>query len=98
LLCPTPFPYTTLFRSRCHPDTEPLTFSFLAGSTSVASGDPVSDRKEPGGEAVPGRLAGRTGAVWQRCFVGLCQHSRLRHDLNARSEEHTSELQSRENI
>src|SRR5690606_41556301 len=82
----TLFPYTTLFRS----------LSFV--------GRPHADRRPPRARRTARPLAPRW---WPRRRLSMRsarrnahvhQRERVRHAVRARSEEHTSELQSRENL
>src|SRR5690606_41221785 len=79
----TLFPYTTLFRSR-------------PGVEDDAGGEPVAE-----GVAEPREVAGVAGTRRSRLdrshSSGVCSVSRSRKGVR-RSEEHTSELQSRENL
>src|SRR5690606_40628684 len=92
--CSPPFPYTTLFRSPA-PPVPPLLFCLAATESPPA----VTD---PGHEAA---TADRNAAV-ARCWLadGRGTPSRCLHHTRPaladrmRSEEHTSELQSRENL
>src|SRR5207302_2128853 len=88
------FPYTTLFRS-----TE-----FRSGSPA-ASMDQRSDAKrkfwirsqDSLGNAIDSRLIEAADRVWERARLVVIRY--LTEDTEApRSEEHTSELQSRENV
>src|SRR5690606_41749876 len=87
-----PFPYTTLFRSigralgYAGPPSTDAAFSF--SSHSGARGCPRAERLAGSrtlGARTPGAPRGQDGAVRARRLYG-------------RSEEHTSELQSRENL
>src|SRR5690606_41831407 len=72
----TPFPYTTLFRSRLGSPRSDLGSQEPAAAPEIPASEPVASRQAP-------------------------QHSRgacLRERRRGRSEEHTSELQSRENL
>src|SRR5690606_41972976 len=81
----TLFPYTTLFRSKGHQQA-------LAGALRVPD-----DPRAPVARAL-GLHAGQT--VFRGIFVhSLDLHGRAHRGLHGlRSEEHTSELQSRENL
>src|SRR5690606_40726488 len=80
----TLFPYTTLFRSQPHGEV-----GVDAGAVGEHHGV-LLDRRHPGaqvqGDATPLELLGGVGAELGR------------ERLEDRSEEHTSELQSRENL
>src|SRR5690606_40601926 len=88
---PSPlFPYTTLFRS--------VSFTGLGGSVGRRIGCP--------GDALFDQPAGR-GLVEVEPFAGRAQAPRMgvgfdefqgHRSIRVRSEEHTSELQSRENL
>src|SRR5690606_41462131 len=82
------FPYTTLFRSRAvcldHPRTEVLTDLFALERVHLLAAD-LRVRHETS-----------TGAVAVRDVAGELGNSGRR--APCRSEEHTSELQSRENL
>src|SRR5436309_8576440 len=85
---PTLFPYTTLFRSR---DVAPVPSTKL-----MASGEPIT-RPAGGGQSwLVGyaSLSGESPGVQVRPSFGPPLQTRV----VARSEEHTSELQSRENL
>src|SRR5207302_7195047 len=84
----TLFPYTTLFRSTTAP--EPRSDSHVA--------DLWSQKNELPLEVCEGRFRRHRHRVWPYCRRHLgCDHRRCAgHRL--RSEEHTSELQSRENL
>src|SRR5690606_40745655 len=94
-LPPTPVPYTTLFRSRAQYCQSRRAVLFL-------------DLQEPGGGAierlVPRRFAKQRqdigpGQMQLRILRGVfTAYQRHRQPLWMRSEEHTSELQSRENL
>src|SRR5690606_42105879 len=91
---PTPplFPYTTLFRSQCHAllgGERELPQQLLDHACAPARLPLAQSHGEPAGE-VPrgGRRVGRQPRLRQ-------QHGHL---ARLRSEEHTSELQSRENL
>src|SRR5690606_40051276 len=83
----TLFAYTTLFRSGPAQRRLPDRLPSMVGECSRCSGSR--------------RLERRTGRILLEQQVQRLQdlHLRLEHDENAaRSEEHTSELQSRENL
>src|SRR5690606_40402136 len=92
------FPYTTLFRS----NSSSLAYAFSAGSSEASTAKPSG----PSQTAVPARNA--TGTMNQfpsppvACAVGSFRRLRRKphgtNKSNGRSEEHTSELQSRENL
>src|SRR5690606_40526297 len=85
---PRVFPYTTLFRStQLRPEERPL-----SGRRVGAPG------RVPGGRRARARV-GRQHARWSPCMTTACPA--LPASVapgEARSEEHTSELQSRENL
>src|SRR5690606_41599197 len=89
---PTLFPYTTLFRSRGHPDRDIVLWD--QQETAAAVRPPVG-----GCQVLPGRK--RPWYRHPRCYPGERGRSgapgRVRQGRR-RSEEHTSELQSRENL
>src|SRR5690606_39907998 len=81
--CTTLFPYTTLFRSK--PPATALASSDLPQPCTPSSSMPLGG-SSPGGASPPVNTCRR------------CSTQRLRRRAPARSEEHTSELQSRENL
>src|SRR5690606_41628916 len=91
---PTPFPYTTLFRSLAGLGAGHETVIASAG-TQVEHRIARLDASELRGEAAAQAEVSIGGIALQRGVV-------LAHDVvhlgAARSEEHTSELQSRENL
>src|SRR5690606_41713314 len=88
---PTPFPYTTLFRSADVPQRDVDRAHHLARRPTAAH---VGERPE---DRVPEVLdAGRVRPGDE--VVDLPHHVRDRAVRAGRSEEHTSELQSRENL
>src|SRR5690606_39762978 len=88
----TPFPYTTLFRS-----DRPNSYIRDAAGNPVWSGNVVQD-----GMAINIPAARLGGSVLERdsLSVGLRVRGPIADGVNleARSEEHTSELQSREKL
>src|SRR3712207_9081683 len=88
----TLFPYTTLFRSRDEVRQQPLLLVGLRDADPVEV-DPIGEeevvRADRAGLAVP-LLAGPGGVALAR------QHDGARQVVRERSEEHTSELQSRQ--
>src|SRR5690606_41823607 len=96
--CPTLLPYTTLFRALPLPADE--------GQAALRAGRPARRRPDPGGAllgADPAGLLqeGRRLAAQPRGRAARHpdDRGRRRHREPARrSEEHTSELQSRENL
>src|SRR5690606_42079586 len=84
---PTPFPYTTLFRSQR--GQEP-------GHAPAGAG--IDERRAPPFDQQVGRAESRAHiARVDDDDTVLGRHGRLRLSVG-RSEEHTSELQSRENL
>src|SRR5690606_41528495 len=79
----TLFPYTTLFRSEHNDDR----------SENGQDGEEGQDRARGDGGAR--RLEGEVHGTGKTAVGSLLVHEGLK---NARSEEHTSELQSRENL
>src|SRR5690606_42048394 len=80
------FPYTTLFRSH-HRPPQPLVTQVGVGRDVAEGGHPVGRRPDVHpGDRDQGTVDAETDVL-----------SRLQHPL-IRSEEHTSELQSRENL
>src|SRR5690606_40258194 len=96
-LLPTPCPYTTLFRSHSrssslrHANAVPFGSSVPKASDRKAAGITVT-----GGRATKGHAARRSSIL----SGGLHGPPNARGDrwMGRRSEEHTSELQSRENL
>src|SRR3712207_9248225 len=88
----TLFPYTTLFRSPM-PRPPPVTivtgrpWRSMPGSSASRGGDV---------QPAPTRVAGRHGEVAGDRGAEGAQGRRLPDERRARSEEHTSELQSRQ--
>src|SRR5207302_11499737 len=84
----TLFPYTTLFRSRLRPQP----------AAGEAGGHRSADARGP----EPGRVLREPGPVRhgarRRAQSGTQGAGRGRREADSRSEEHTSELQSRENL
>src|SRR5690606_42152621 len=88
------FPYTTLFRSANHPDWGKRVGVIGKGFKQEAVGDESGVGGEQYGVAIwlsPHHLRGTDG----RCRTRPIFHN---YGLPQRSEEHTSELQSRENL
>src|SRR5690606_41356987 len=79
---PTPFPYTTLFRSCRHPTTRRCARPAISASGSMLVVSTGRGRRPCAAAARRGPM--RPGGSWS--------------GSRARSEEHTSELQSRENL
>src|SRR5690606_41885160 len=80
------FPYTTLFRSR--------QFIAAAGARAIERGDELEPAVPAGILDAIARLVGELAEVHLPGVRRQAQHE----DVRARSEEHTSELQSRENL
>src|SRR3546814_6557966 len=97
----TLFPYTTLFRSHHHPPADRQCSEIRrlpqVGDEVDGIGDPVGgvarhrQRVHPG-EAHPEEH--RVAAAAQLGEADVAAERPARHDVDARSEEHTSELQS----
>src|SRR5690606_41632046 len=93
---PTLFPYTTLFRSRRWTPT--------AASASWAPAWPGRNRRPDPASATPLHRPRRTDTLHpagRACAAILLESSLVQqpdHQRTPRSEEHTSELQSRENL
>src|SRR5690606_41573567 len=86
-----PFPYTTLFRSRCLP--QPLgRLGRSVGPSRAAAGE---DDLVPAAGAAPRAADAWCVGSW-RNLVRPAEPQR--ESRSVRSEEHTSELQSRENL
>src|SRR3712207_8375208 len=81
----TLFPYTTLFRSRFDPDR------FLNGSVDLDTLVP-----QGGGEAATGHRCPGESVTLAMLAVAARVLARTPHTVPPRSEEHTSELQSRQ--
>src|SRR5690606_40824068 len=93
---PTPFPYTTLFRSGAR-GAGPARGA-VAGRRGGAAARPRDGRTQRRGQpAEAGRIAAglSRAANWP---VRTPVPAPARHAAAGRSEEHTSELQSRENL
>src|SRR5690606_41834763 len=91
----TPFPYTTLCRSigTCHPRADPCVV-VPKGLQCTERLLPTGPRHAPHGLPAVCRNGADVGF-----YVLLCSViARLYHYVQLRSEEHTSELQSRENL
>src|SRR5690606_40246591 len=88
------FPYTTLFRSRSARNIRRSGRS--AGISSIIIGENYRHRRI----VLHGYLlyAGRKIATCVRCFPDSCDKTVTTIIQLCRSEEHTSELQSRENL
>src|SRR5690606_39667504 len=86
---PTPFPYTTLFRSR---GGDGLHRAAAAVPRRARQGGALCVQRRGAGTDRPAALAERQGRGPQP------EHSALQGVGRDRSEEHTSELQSRENL
>src|SRR5207248_9727606 len=88
---PTLFPYTTLFRSH-----DALLGAFAAGAQETGLEVDVAQLKPDGlrGAQAAGVHELEQGAVAQRLRVRAARAGQQARDLVARSEEHTSELQS----
>src|SRR5690606_41743281 len=88
----TPFPYTTLFRSsRCQRVCFGLGVETLLWGQLVATA--AQAREQPHHEVARAHGVGEAGVLCTREHQG-----RQPELLHTRSEEHTSELQSRENL
>src|SRR5690606_41865475 len=87
--CPTAFPYTTLFRSFC---TNPGVSVVLAGPESE---ELLAELRTLFEQTSPGPLLSQQGPKNIRESVAVLT---LNGAECLRSEEHTSELQSRENL
>src|SRR5690606_41815150 len=91
--CPPLFPYTTLFRS-----------SLLMDGSQKALKEALSAVEEvPSSvQQAPKHIRGRAGAVRERVFSPTNEENKVVEEYlkeaGLRSEEHTSELQSRENL
>src|SRR5690606_40828691 len=87
---PTLFPYTTLFRSQAQAFRNPQTLR------------PTRQIRAPDGsvrEAFPRVFRGRNTAAQTRISANEnAGRAECRNPFRSRSEEHTSELQSRENL
>src|SRR5690606_42021336 len=87
----TPFPYTTLFRSRTEPQAQ-------AGQDTGRSGGAEAGQARGGAEAGGGSSAAQAAQAAQVAQSAQATQHLSTHLAGARSEEHTSELQSRENL
>src|SRR5690606_41890356 len=87
---PTLFPYTTLFRS--YPPPPPGHRAFGQNAHALASG-----RRALSGNR-PAEGTRESGAELRSDVEAELHHVPVGHDVVLRSEEHTSELQSRENL
>src|SRR3712207_8113788 len=81
----TLFPYTTLFRSAS------VTALAVVGTTVFAGGEFTA-----AGNAAATNLAAYDGAGWSAPVPSTTPSERWRRSAPTRSEEHTSELQSRQ--
>src|SRR5690606_41609304 len=88
----TPSPYTTLFRSKTH---QPFTRRG-AGKTGSSKGTWLGINQTKHIAEAVGNHHPQLNA--QMVSKGLCQFQFVTGRAAARSEEHTSELQSRENL
>src|SRR5690606_41565643 len=88
---PTLFPYTTLFRSKVAPVKSPGRFKGTMMMSSPAAAPPPGGATPPAG--APPAQQGGFGAPPAQQGSGPVQAGGKK-----RSEEHTSELQSRENL
>src|SRR5690606_41999182 len=88
---PTPFPYTTLFRSDAF---ERRACNMCHGRTSGEPGDGTAGIGLPIGRAQAGEGRNQHYSSGVGNAMGQC----LNLGAIVRSEEHTSELQSRENL
>src|SRR5690606_41576453 len=93
-LLPTLFPYTTLFRSLGAAQDQGVDVVRALVSVDHLEVDHVPDHAEFVGNAVAPVHVAREARDLERLAAGVALHDR--GDL--RSEEHTSELQSRENL
>src|SRR5690606_39530523 len=84
----TLFPYTTLFRSRSI--TSATSSGWVQGSSCRA---PVTSTTSASANSPASRYCHSGGTSWSREGITTVTGS-----FNRRSEEHTSELQSRENL
>src|SRR5204863_9360119 len=82
----TLFPYTTLFRSASTLAGNALGESLMAQTSSASA------------TGIPTRPLGRTGVRISMMGVGGSHAGRIPEALLVRSEEHTSELQSRRDL
>src|SRR5690606_41934798 len=93
---PTLFPYTTLFRSRRVPARDQLRAAGLrVTAPRVAVLEWLADHPHATAEQVAAGVRDVLGSVSTQAIydvLGACTNA------NLRSEEHTSELQSRENL
>src|SRR5690606_40854024 len=93
---PTPFPYTTLFRSGADPQKTLERLLGLWALRFLIIGLAISPLRQLGG---PNLIRWRR-AIGLLAFYYACLHLSVYMllDQGLRSEEHTSELQSRENL
>src|SRR5687768_18205866 len=82
----TLFPYTTLFRSRCKPVEQPVVGQ---------EGDPAVERPEEQRERQQQQRYRVEQPVEPRLLLAMAAENDPVHHEEKRSEEHTSELQSR---
>src|SRR2546430_15833943 len=90
----TLFPYTTLFRSLAPRDRTPTSTSFLPDVAELEEHDGGQHREE---EERDGRALTEVASV-EADLVGERSEEVRGIDRTARSEEHTSELQSQSNL
>src|SRR5207248_6691024 len=90
-----PFPYTTLFRSRCSGrlDAGPVPAATGAEGPGLAVRNARAGRARAGGAGAFGHRPNRLRVVLPD-RLGLLQLRATERDRGRRSEEHTSELQS----
>src|SRR5690606_42026263 len=93
----TLFPYTTLFRSTCSREGDGLTFTYIHEPIEAYDGVEVEVLLQAGDIEVPIRTFGWRLAL-DDTFVLEGKAELDDRLIDLRSEEHTSELQSREKL
>src|SRR3712207_8224027 len=95
----TLFPYTTLFRSREEAETRNLAESlqYQTEKFLAENGDKIpADKKEELGEALTELRSALGGSDIESIKSAQEKVARVSQEVGGRSEEHTSELQSRQ--